>query len=146
MDFLSFVAVAMVILAVCAAMVIAYTQQTRRLRSIEEQIAKIEDTKPEILRQERAQWLDPLITLEATLNQSKEPQLDEAALQQIDAARVAVKDITARLQAAREWMGPPYDLEWAEYLERMPTLKRLYMAAGFETDPASPSSSHIIEQ
>lgn len=146
MDFLSFVALAMVILAVCVAMVMAYAQNTRRLREIESQLAKIEDTKPEILRQERVQWLDPLITLEATLNQTKNPQLDEAALQQIDGARIAVKDITARLVEAREWMGPPYDLEWAEYLERMPTLKRLYMAAGFESDPPTTASSQIIEQ
>lgn len=146
MDFLSFVALAMVILAVCVAMVMAYAQNTRRLREIESQLAKIEDTKPEILRQERVQWLDPLITLEATLNQTKNPQLDEAALQQIDGARIAVKDITARLVEAREWMGPPYDLEWAEYLERMPTLKRLYMAAGFESDPPTSTSSQIIEQ
>lgn len=143
MDFLSFVAVAMVILGVCIAMVMAYAQNTRRLRDIERHLEKIDETRPEILRQERAQWLDPLITLEASLNQTKNPQLDEASLQQIDAARVAVKDISARLVEAREWMGAPYDLEWAEYLERLPTLKRLYMAAGFETDPASP---HIIEQ
>lgn len=143
MDFLSFIAIAMVILAVCVAMVMAYAQNTRRLREIEKHLAKIDNTKPEILRQERAAWLDPLITLEASLNQMKEPVLDENALQQIDAARVAVKDITARLAEAREWMGAPYDLEWAEYLERMPTLKRLYMATVFDDGDGS---SQIIEQ
>ena len=132
MDFVGFVALAFVILAVCVAMIISYSQQSRRLQAIQAQLSKIEDSKPEILRQERAQWLDPLVLLEVSLNQSSDPHLDEAMLQQIEAARDAIKGLNERLMTAREWMGPPFDLEWAEYLERMPTLKRLYLAAAFE--------------
>lgn len=149
MDFMAFVAVALVILVVCVAMIFAYSQQTRRLQDIQNQLAKMEEKRADLWRQERAGLLDPLILLEGTLNQTSNPQLDEASLQQIDAARAGVKQINENLMATREWMGPPFDLEWAEYLERMPTLKRLYVAAGFESDNATlstSSSSHIIEQ
>ena len=43
MDFLSFVAVALIILAVCVAMIVSYSQQARRLQAIQEQLTKIEN-------------------------------------------------------------------------------------------------------
>jgi type VI protein secretion system component VasK len=139
MDFFGFVALAFVILAVCVVMIFSYTQQSRRLQAIQAQLSKIEDSKPEILRQERAQWLDPLVLLEVSLNQSADPKLDEPMMLQIEQARDSVKSLNERLMASRDWMGPPFDLEWAEYLDRMPTLKRLYLAAAFEA-PAEPTS------
>ena len=146
MDFVSFVAVALIILAVCVAMIISYAQQARRLQAIQEQLTKIEDSKPELLRQERAQWLDPLILLEVQLNQNSQATLDEAMLQQIDNARIAIKSLNERLVAAQEWMGPPFDMEWAEYLERMPTLKKLYLAADFVNQEVPVASAHIIKE
>lgn len=146
MDFLSFVAVALIILAVCVAMIVSYSQQARRLQAIQEQLTKIEDSKPELLRHERAQWIDPLVLLEVQLNQNKSPILDEAMLQQIDAARDAVKSLNERLVIAKEWMGAPFDLEWAEYLERMPTLKKLYLAAEFVSQEAPVNSAQIIKE
>ena len=145
MDFLSFVALAFVILALCVAMIFAYSQQARRLQDIQAQLTKIEDSKPELLRQERAQWLDPLVLLEVQLSQSAETTLDEAQLQQIEAARDAVKSLNERLMAGREWMGPPFDLEWAEYLDRMPNLKKLYVATIF-AQGESDASAHIIKE
>ena len=145
MDFVSFVALAFVILAVCVAMIFSYTQQSRRLQAIQAQLAKIEDSKPEILRQERAQWLDPLVLMEVSLNQTDRPALDEAMLQQIEQAREAVKSLNERLVASREWMGAPFDLDWAEYLDRMPALKRLYLAAAFDQSSQTPSTK-IIEE
>ncbi|MBU3731874.1 MAG: hypothetical protein FGM26_10090 [Beijerinckiaceae bacterium] len=145
MDFLSFVAVALIILAVCVAMIISYSQQARRLQAIQAQLAKIEDSKPELLRQERAQWLDPLVLMEVQLNQSSEPVLDEAMLQQIEAARAAVKSLNERLVIAKEWMGAPFDLEWAEYLDRMPTLKKLYVATVFENETPT-QSTHVVKE
>ena len=146
MDFLSFVAIALIILAVCVAMIMSYSQQARRLQAIQEQLTKIEDSKPELLRQERAQWLDPLILMEVQLNQNSQATLDEAMLQQIDNARIAIKSLNERLIAAQEWMGPPFDMEWAEYLERMPTLKKLYLAADFVSQEAPVTSAHIIKE
>lgn len=145
MDFLSFVALAFVILALCVAMIFAYSQQARRLHDIQAQLSKIEDSKPELLRQERAQWLDPLILLEVQLSQSAETTLDEAQLQQIEAARDAVKSLNERLVAAREWMGPPFDLEWAEYLDRMPNLKKLYVETVFASGNDQTSTQIIKE-
>ena len=145
MDFLSFVAIALIILAVCVAMIIAYSQQSRRLQAIQAQLAKIEDSKPEILRQERAQWLDPLVLMEVQLNQSADPVLDEEMLQQIEAARSAIKSLNERLAATKEWMGAPFDLEWAEYLDRMPTLKKLYLDTVFENEQSVPSA-HVVKE
>ncbi len=146
MDFFVFVALAFVILAVCTAMIYSYTQQSRRLQAIQVQLSKIEDNKPDILRQERAQWLDPLVMLEVNLNQSPNPQLDEAMLQQIDAARDAIKSLNERLMSTREWMGPPFDLEWTEYLERMPTLKKLYIALSYSLEDATTASAQIVKE
>jgi hypothetical protein len=146
MDFVSFVALAFVIIAVCVAMIYAYTQQATRLQAIQEQLAKIEESKPELLRQERAKWLDPLILLEVQLNQTETPKLDEEMLQQVQSAREAVKSLNERLALSREWMGPPFDLEWAEYLERMPTLKKLYLAADFVSQETSSVSAQIIKE
>lgn len=145
MDFLTFVALAVIILALCVAMIFAYSQQARRLQDIQAQLTKIEDSKPELLRQERAQWLDPLILLEVQLSQSAENTLDEAQLQQIEATRDAVKSLNDRLIAAREWMGPPFDLEWAEYLDRMPNLKKLYVATIFAQGDGDPSAQIVKE-
>jgi hypothetical protein len=145
-DFFVFVALAFVILAVCTAMIYSYTQQSRRLQAIQVQLSKIEDNKPDILRQERAQWLDPLVMLEVNLNQSPNPQLDEAMLQQIDAARDAIKSLNERLMSTREWMGPPFDLEWTEYLERMPTLKKLYIALSYSLEDATTASAQIVKE
>lgn len=145
MDFVSFVALAFVIIAVCVAMIYSYTQQANRLQAIQEQLAKIEESKPELLRQERAQWLDPLILLEVQLNQTANPKLDEAMLEQVQSGREAVKSLNERLMASREWMGPPFDLEWAEYLERMPTLKKLYLAADFVSQETPITSPQIIK-
>jgi predicted Holliday junction resolvase-like endonuclease len=146
MDFFSFVILAIVILLLCVAMIFAYSQQARRLHDIQAQLSKIEDSKPELLRQERAQWLDPLVLLEVQLNQTSNPKIDEAMLQQIQAAREAIKNLNERLVVAREWMGPPFDLEWAEYLDRMPTLKRLYLAADFASEEAPVTSAQIIKE
>ncbi len=146
MDFVSFVALGFVIIAVCVAMIYSYTQQASRLQAIQEQLAKIEESKPELLRQERAQWLDPLVMFEVQLSQSSNPKLDDAMMQQVQLAREAVKSLNERLMASREWMGPPFDLEWAEYLERMPTLKRLYLAADFVSQETAAESTHIVKE
>jgi hypothetical protein len=146
MDFVSFVALAFVIIAVCVVMIYSYTQQASRLQAIQEQLTKIEESKPELLRQERAQWLDPLILLEVTLSQSSNPSLDDATLQQVQSAREAVKRLNERLMASREWMGPPFDLEWAEYFERMPTLKKLYLAVDFANQETPNISAQIVKE
>lgn len=145
MDFFSFASIILIILAVCVVVVYAYAQQARRLQVIQDQLAKIEDNKPELIRQERAQWLDPLIMMEVQLNQSKEPVLDEMMLQQIEEARSAIKSLNERLVGAKEWMGAPFDLEWVEYLDRMPTLKRLYVDTVFERDEHNTSSQIVKE-
>lgn len=146
MDFLGFVAIAMIILAICVAMITSYAQQARRLQAIQDQLAKIEDSKPELLRQQRAEWLDPLILMEVQLNQSVKATLDEAMLQQIDEARNAIKGLNEKLIEAKEWMGPPFDLEWAEYLERMPTLKKIYLAADFVREEVPVQSAQIVKE
>jgi hypothetical protein len=61
-----------------------------------------------------------------SLGQPDSVQLTDEKLQQIEFARSNIKKITDQLKSAEEWMGPPYDLEWVELLDRMPRLKIAY--------------------
>lgn len=146
MDFIGFIGIAFVILFVCVIIVYAYSQQAHKLQEIQSQLAKIESQKSERLRQERAEHIDPLLLLEGSLNQSQTPQLNEDAFQQIDTARSIVNDINQKLVSLNEWMGPPFDLEWTEYLERMPTLRKLYLASSYVSQETPVTSAQIIKQ
>ena len=88
----------------------------------------------EALRIERASILDPLVLLEVSLNQSSSVEITEEQLQLVDSARSSVKRITESLKNAEEWMGPPYDLEWVEQLDRMPRVKAAYLKMGLESE------------
>jgi hypothetical protein len=50
--------------------------------------------------------------------------------------REQVKQVTEQLKQLDAWRGAPYDLEWAEYLERVPVLKALYLRADMLEPPA----------
>jgi hypothetical protein len=50
-----------------------------------------------------------------------------------------MKQISEELKQLEAWRGAPYDLEWAEYLERVPVLKGLYLRAVQEQGPTEPT-------
>lgn len=140
MDIFAVVAIIFLVLLVALAMAALSMQQNGQLREIQAKLAKLSgDNKAipqdaEALRIERANTLDPLVLLEASLSQVDAIELTEEQLQLIDAARTSVKSVTQKLKAADEWMGPPYDLEWVEHLDRMPRLKSAYIKIGMRAE------------
>lgn len=140
MDLFAVVAVVSVILLLVVTVASLFVQQSGQLREIQAQLSKIEAggaaNDPNQMRLDRAALIDPLVLLEVTLAQADLNELSAEQIAQIDAARTGVKAITEKLKASGDWMGPPYDLEWIEHLDRMPRLKSIYMKAGFSTEPS----------
>lgn len=139
MDIFAFVAVSFLVLLGALAMAAMTMQQNGQLREIQAKLSKMSKSErpkldPETLRIDRAGIMDPLVLLEVSLGQPGGEEITEEQLQQIDAARTSVKSISAQLKSAGEWMGPPYDLEWVELLDRMPRLKANYQKAGLSPD------------
>jgi hypothetical protein len=137
MDLFAVVAVVSVMLLLIVAVASLFMQQSGQLREIQAQLSKMEgggERDPSQLRIERAAWIDPLVLLEVALVQSDHNELSAEQLAQIDATRMGVKVITEQLKASGEWMGPPYDLDWMEHLERMPRLKSIYMKSSLSSD------------
>ena len=140
MDIFSVVLIAFMILLGALAMAAMSMHQSGQLREIQAKLtnlSKADKAQPvdaEALRIERAGILDPLVLLEVFLNQSGAVELTEEQLQQIDSARTSVKTITEKLKSAEQWMGPPYDLEWVEQLDRMPRVKAAYLKIGLGSE------------
>ena len=49
--------------------------------------------------------------------------------------------VTEELKQSEDWMGAPFDLEWSEYLDRMPRLKKLYLRADLQPALPKPTTS-----
>jgi hypothetical protein len=144
MDLFAVVAVVSVMLLLIVAVASLFMQQSGQLREIQAQLSKMEgggESDPSQLRIERAAWIDPLVLLEVALVQSDHNELSAEQMAQIDATRMGVKVITEQLKASGEWMGPPYDLDWMEHLERMPRLKSIYMKSSLSSD-TTPSAGN----
>jgi hypothetical protein len=114
-------------------------QQNGQLNDIRAKLSKLNEPdkitpNAETLRIERAKILDPLVLIEVSLNQAEQVTLTEEQFQEIDDARTGVKKIVDQLKHSGEWIGPPYDLEWVEYLERMPRLKSCFLKMGLKPD------------
>ena len=131
--FVTVMMVAMLLLVVIVGAAV-FVQQSGTLRDIQHklELAEVHARKlkdPEVLRRERVAVLDPLMLIEAQLYSRKPQELREDELELISVARARVMEISEDLKSSPEWLGPPYDLEWPEYLERMPLLKTLYLSA-----------------
>jgi hypothetical protein len=131
MDIFALVAVIFIVLLGAMAVGIMMMQQNGHLRQIQDKLSKLSKANEaplnsDVLRIERAGIVDPLVLLEVSLGQPDFVQLTDEQLQQIEFARSNIKKITDQLKSAEEWMGPPYDLEWVELLDRMPRLKIAY--------------------
>ena len=124
-------------------MVISFFQSEQRnqLRKIYERLTQLQTPQhhedPETLRLDRTAYLDALVLLEAELHSSQREFLIPDELNTIDATREMVKTINTKLVDMNEWMGAPFDLKWAETLERLPTLRRLYLNAD--------SQMHVVD-
>ena len=77
---------------------------------------------------------DPLMLLESQIYSRKPQVLSEEEIELISSTRARMISLCDDLKAADSWLGAPYDLEWFEYLERIPVLKTLYLKTGFDED------------
>lgn len=139
--FVTVMMVAMLLLVVIVGAAI-FVQQSGNLRELRDKLQFVQDEakkrkNPDTLRRERVAMLDQLLLLETQLN-ARDPLILEAPeLDLITAARERIISISQDLKAVQDWIGAPYDLEWVEYLERLPRLKSLYLSADLGQDGTS---------
>lgn len=110
-----------------------FTQQS--LRQISNRLEAIQPARastkrsPETIRRERAFCHDKLVVLEASLSVTPREDLTAEELEEIDRARRIIKGCIDELKACGDWLGLPFDFEWAEMLERLPNVNALYRKA-----------------
>jgi len=116
-----------------AGLLVFYFQTQQSLRDLTDQVGKLQPQasmrSPNAIRLERAAHQDRLVLMEADLNQTPRDILTEAELKQVDQAREAIKLCNDELKHTGEWIGLPFDFEWTEMFNRMPTLKARYAAS-----------------
>jgi hypothetical protein len=120
------------VLLIVIAVATLHAQQSRQLRLIEERLEAMgaeNKRKEESLRFQRTEIMDPISQLESQLINQDRKFITEQEITMILKAREQVKQISDELKKIEAWRGAPYDLEWAEYLERLPVLKGLYLRA-----------------
>ena len=140
--FVTVMMVAMLLLVVIVGAAI-FVQQSGSLRDLRDKLQFVQDEakkrkNPDTLRRERVALLDPLLLLETQLNERDPPILDLQELDLITASRERIMAISQELKVVKDWIGAPYDLEWVEYLERLPRLKSLYLSADLGQDGRPP--------
>ena len=106
-----------------------YAEIQARLREIRD--AELREQKANALRAERTALMDPITMLEATVQSRADRSLTDEELYQIEVARTRIKAISDELMHNQQWLGVPYDLEWHELIERIPTVREAFLAANF---------------
>lgn len=139
--FVTVMMIAMILLVVVVGAAV-FVQQSGTLRDIQKKLDMAQEHEkkrmdPEVLRRERVALLDPLMLLESGLHKRKPQELAQEEIELIAASRARIIAISDELKAANDWLGAPYDLEWFEYLERIPLLRTAYLNSGF-ADVAPP--------
>ena len=143
--FVTVMLVAMLLLVVIVGAAI-FVQQSGSLRELRDKLETVQDEalkrkNPDTLRRERVAVLDPLLLLETQLSERNPLLLTEEELGLIAGSRERIMTISQELKSLNDWIGAPYDLEWVEYLERLPRLKALYLSADIGQDGAPPATS-----
>ena len=133
--------VAMLLLVVVMGAAI-FVQQSGNLRELRDKLQSVQDEakirkNPDALRRERVAVLDPLLLLETQLSERDPLLLSEEELRLVFESRERIMAISQQLKAVDDWIGAPYDLEWFEYLERLPRIKTLYLNADLGDDAGS---------
>ena len=134
--------VAMLLLVVILGAAV-FVQQSGSLRELRDKLQSVQDEarirkNPDTLRRERVAVLDPLLLLETQLSDREPLLLSEEELGLIAGSRERIMTISQQLKALNDWIGAPYDLEWVEYLERLPRMKALYLSADIGRDGLLP--------
>jgi len=140
--FVTVMMVAMLLLVVIVGAAI-FVQQSGSLRELRDKLQSVQDEakkrkNPDTLRRERVATLDPLLLLETQLIDRDPPVLSDEEMALISGSRERIMAICQELKGVQDWIGAPYDLEWVEYLERLPRLKSLYLSADLGQDGTPP--------
>lgn len=133
MDLFVIILILTMMLIIVVVFATLYVQQSGYLQEIQNKLAKIDpqqaekQKQAETLRRQRLEVVDPLMLLEAEFHQGIRNTLDEFDIQRVADARDRVMSITQQLRDLGDWLGPPYDLEWPDYFDRLPEIKNVYL-------------------
>ena len=141
----SVAAFGMVVVMLVIIVAVQQVQQNSQYREIQDRLREIRhaemmEQQALSLRTERSSIMDPLNVLEASLQTRSVSALSADELNLVDNARKRMKAVNETLIGNRQWMGAPFDLEWHEILERLPIIRKAYLAANF-SDAPPPSDS-----
>ena len=143
MDLFVIILILTMMLIIVVVFATLYVQQSGNLQEIQNKLAKIDpqqverQKQAETLRRQRLEVVDPLMLLEAEFHQGLRTTLDEFDLQRVADARERVIAITQQLRDISDWLGPPYDLEWPDYFERLPEIKNIYLKSALGQEQAA---------
>jgi len=95
-----------------------------------------------VLRNERARCYQQLLALESSLQSQPRDSLGAEELAMVDINREEIRNCVEALKRSGNWMGLPYDLDWQDMWENLPSLQKLYRVtvtqeAGLGTAPAA---------
>jgi hypothetical protein len=124
-------------------------QQNSQYKIIQQRLQELKDLemrgeRARTLRNERAPLLMQLEIIETNLQSRKNNDLQDQEIIDIDNIRKAIKSGNDEIQDLNQWMGPPFDFEWAECLERFPRIRTAFLAAEFSNNPLL-SSTQVQE-
>jgi hypothetical protein len=127
------IAIVFIFFFLMAGLLIFYFQTQQSLKDIADKMSKLQPQRvlrfPNVIRQERAVCQDRLVLLEVDLTQNQRENLNDEEIQHVESARDAIKRCNDELKQTGDWMGTPFDFEWTEMFNRMPTLKSFYWAS-----------------
>lgn len=144
----SFGALAIVVAVLVIMVTFQQFQQNRQYREIQDRLREMRQAErleqmAHNLRTERSSVLDPITILEATLQSSGRNLLTPEELAQVENARTRVKVINETLTGNRLWIGAPFDLDWLEFLDRIPIVRKAYLAANYSETTAPASTTAV---
>ena len=127
----------MVMFILLAVFLIFYFQAQQNFKEISDKLEAMQlpssnARSTESFKRELALQHDVLVVLEANISINKRESLTEDELQAFDVARARINACISGLKANGDWLGLPFDYEWAEMLDRLPNLLTLYRKAEAE--------------
>lgn len=124
----------LLILLLAVSLLMYYLTQ-QDLRSLTSRLSRLDASlapaprSGDTIRRERSAALDQMALMEAGLSTEPREALTPEEVDAVEQARSVVKSCNAELRRNGQWMGLPFDLEWAELQDRMPQLRQLYRQA-----------------
>ncbi len=151
MDLFVIILILTMMLIIVVVFATLYVQQSGYLQEIQNKLAKIDpqqaekQKQAETLRRQRLEVVDPLMLLEAEFHQGIRNTLDEFEIQRVADARDRVMSITQQLRDLGDWLGPPYDLEWPDYFDRLPEIKNVYLKSALGQEEVAADAPAVQE-